>query len=248
MEEMKKITNLDPNVLDDWMKNSPAWKVYKELKMLAEAEWVDIQPRLDNRGHLGSQFYYDGKLIGFGTRIGGREVGDYDWWIVEYSVKLEDLIKVPQLKMAIAKTWKNYSVNNIVHLEYCLQGILWSEVKFSPVDLMLEMWLKDMEKIRDILLGIVKDLKVYYGQDYKIWISTHNLSILIEPMTPEIKEDMIHHGAKTTELMRKINTYFVENKISLEEKIKAAIASQKWERDKAEENQLKELAILRSHL
>jgi hypothetical protein len=33
---------------------------------------------------------------------------------------------------------------------------------------MLEMGLKDMDKIRNILLDIVKDLRVYYGQDYKI--------------------------------------------------------------------------------
>jgi len=249
MEKMVgKTTSLDPNVLEEWMQNSSAWNVYKELKMIGDSEGVEVKPRLDDRNHLGSKFYYDWKLVGFGTRIGWREVWDYDWWVAEYSVKLEDLIKVPQLKAAIAKTWKEYSINNIVHLEYCLQGILWSDVKFSPVDLMLEMGLKDMDKIRNILLDIVKDLRVYYGQDYKIWISSQNLSILIEPITPEIKEDMINHGEKITNLMKKINTYFMDNKEILKNKIQTAISSQKSEGDRIEEEQLRELTILRTYL
>lgn len=248
MDKMKTTKNLDPNDLEDWMQNSPAWKVYKELKVIGDTKGIKVQPRLDDNDHLGSEFYYDGKLVGFGTRIGGREVGDYDWWVAEYSVKLEDLIRVPQLKTAIEKTWKKYSVDNMVHLEYCLQGILWSDARFSPVDLMLEMGLKDMDKIRTILLDVIKDIKVYYGQDFIIWSSGHNLSILIQPATPEIKEDMINHWEKTTNLMKKINTYFIDNKENLKTKIQEAISSQNTNKDKIYEEQLKELTILRSHL
>jgi hypothetical protein len=71
---------------------------------------------------------------------------------------------------------------------------------------------------------------------------------LIEPITPEIKEDMINHGEKITNLMKKINTYFMDNKEILKNKIQTAISSQKSEGDRIEEEQLRELTILRTYL
>lgn len=90
---------------------------------------------------------------------------------------------------------------------------------------MLEMWLRDLDKIRELLASIIKDIKAYCGEEYIVSSSGHNLSILLEPATPEVKEDMINHWERITGLIKKINAYFIETKESLKAKIEEAISS-----------------------
>ncbi|MEI6425799.1 MAG: hypothetical protein WCO66_00430 [Candidatus Absconditabacteria bacterium] len=244
---MSKSTELDPTVLEAWIVESPAGKVYNELKKIAAEKGVDLHPEVDSRGHIGSSFYYNDKLISFGTRVGGREVGDYDAGIASHSVRLEDIIRVPELAQAIEKTGMKYDISDIAHLEYCLEGILGSAANFSPVDLMLEMGLNDLDKINILLDTIIADLETYCGQDYKISCSNHNLSILLQPLNTQAKTDMINHGPQITNLMNKINAYFGD-KTALKAKITEAITTQKKERDSIQEEQLKELELLRTML
>jgi hypothetical protein len=202
-------------------------------------------------GNYLNEFQYDGKEISAWLRINGVEVWDYGWWEKEYFVSLYDLAKCPDLLKAVnlveQEKWINFSTNKTIYLNECFD-LIWVDEKINPVLIMVDRWLKDIVKIQENLKDIVNDLKIFLNPDYDIWISNMIYQIFIEAKNQSAKDNITNLSPEFINKIQKIQEYFKDNMLKLNDKIDNAILQQKQNAEDIYKTDLKRIESLRNEL
>ncbi len=139
MEESieKNISDQNEEISEEQMK-SWAGKLYQALSDIGKSKNISVSVKKDSIGTFHPQFIFWDQTVHVYIQSAGGKVWDIEWRETKYQVTLEDIIRVPEYKEALAESWINYYISGWMRLQDLLD-------KYKENN---DLWMIDMNTIK----------------------------------------------------------------------------------------------------
>lgn len=245
---MKKINEMERmERQQNWEKNNINGQVASRLLEIWQSKWEKVFANMNNP----NGFTYQGRRMWVWLKVVWVKVGDVaDESDYAYTVKLWDMAVCRDFNDVITAMAEEEGFKLAIWDTISLKDAttsLWGEYQIinDMITFIEECWLRDKEKLEEILESITDDL---YRETPAFTPYVRDGGLYLRAWTEEITIDLVNKGPEFIRNMNNIKKYFEENMSTIKEKINNAVNEEKRQNEELIKQQQKEAEDLENQL